>query len=286
MKEAEGRDGSYFNVNLNVRPRPWSRAELEKKFNPELALAAFDTPEVAINPVELAAGLRICINAQPLIELRLRRTVVSVHAEDNSILVRSTGDGGMSFKDRFDHVVNALWEGRLAIDETFGNKAGRPWIHRLKYGVSLRLPPQSQAPPSATFISGPFGEVVSYASGLTYLTWYPECLRGISRDMQPPGWATYPPEPLRSQIWQGTLEALAKIVPSLRELDARNLPELCVKGGVIVAWGETDIYDPTSELHTRYDIGVHSTGKFHSINPGKLTMAPYFAEICACVVGH
>ena len=80
---------------------------------------------------------------------------------------------------------------------------------------------------------------------------------------------------------QGTLEALAKIVPSLSELDARNLPELCVKGGVIVAWGETDIYDPTSELHTRYDIGVHSTGKFHSINPGKLTMAPYFAEICA-----
>jgi hypothetical protein len=37
MQEAEGRDGSYFNANLNVRPRPWSRAELEKKFNPELS---------------------------------------------------------------------------------------------------------------------------------------------------------------------------------------------------------------------------------------------------------
>ena len=30
------------------------------------------------------------------------------------------------------------------------------------------------------------------------------------------------------------------------------------KGGVIFAWGSTDIDDATSELHTRYEIGVHS----------------------------
>jgi hypothetical protein len=70
-------------------------------------------------------------------------------------------------------------------------------------------------------------------------------------------------------------------VPSLRKLSAENLPETCVKGGAIVAWGKTDIYDPKSELHRRCEIGVTSKGRFHSVDPGKLTMAPYFAEICA-----
>ena len=44
---------------------------------------------------------------------------------------------------------------------------------------------------------------------------------------------------------------------------------------------ENTIYDPASELHRRFEIGVTSTGRFHSIDPGKLTMAPYFADICA-----
>jgi hypothetical protein len=77
------------------------------------------------------------------------------------------------------------------------------------------------------------------------------------------------------------LRALSAIVPSLRDLNAELLPEASVKGGAIVAWGKTDIYDPASELHRRFEIGVTSAGRFHSVDPGKLTMAPYFAEICA-----
>jgi hypothetical protein len=138
-----------------------------------------------------------------------------------------------------------------------------------------------RSPPSTTFVSGPFGEVVSYADRLTYLTWYPECMQAVSTDVTPPDWPTHPSEPLRSRILTGTLRALTSIKPSLRGLDADNLPEACVKGGVIVAWGETDIYDPESELHRRYEIGVTSLGRFHSVDPGKLTMAPYFAELCA-----
>jgi hypothetical protein len=79
----------------------------------------------------------------------------------------------------------------------------------------------------------------------------------------------------------GTFRALSAIVASLRDLNADSLPEARVKGGAIVAWGKTDIYDPASELHRRYEIGVTSAGRFHSIDPGKLTMVPYFAEICA-----
>jgi hypothetical protein len=200
--------------------------------------------------------------------------------ERNQICVLSDGRDGFS-RDSFDQVVNALWDGRLKLNEALGFPANRPWLHRLKYGVSFRLPSNAKPPPSATFVLGPFGEVVTYGDGLIYLTWYPECLQAISTDVTPPDWDTYPPEPLRSRIIRGTFHALSAIVPSLGDLDAESLPEASVKGGAIVAWGKTDIYDPTSELHRRFEIGVTSEGRFHSVDPGKLTMAPYFAEVCA-----
>jgi hypothetical protein len=276
----------YFGQDLSTRPRRWSAEERGDRFDPEAALDAVETCEVAINPSRVGQAFRDRIAADPRIETRLGCNVVGVDGERRlRVLAR---DGGGDVEESFDHVVNALWDGRLALNHAVGMETGRPWLHRLKYGVSFRLPEAAEIPPSATVISGPFGEVVSYGGGLTYLTWYPECLRAISRDLVPPDWPTYPGEPLRSRIIAGTLAALAGIVPSLRQLDPTTMPEATVKGGVIVAWGETDIYDPESELHRRYEIGITTKGRFHSIDPGKLTMAPYFAEQCAeriCAIG-
>ena len=145
----------------------------------------------------------------------------------------------------------------------------------------MMLPACAKRPPSATVVVGPFGEVVTYGDGVIYLTWYPACLQAISTDVTPPHWDTYPTEPLRSRIIRDTFDAISKIVPSLRHLNPEDLPEAQVKGGAIVAWGKTDIYDRASELHRRFEIGVTTEGGFHSIDPGKLTMAPYFAEVCA-----
>ena len=95
-----------------------------------------------------------------------------------------------------------------------------------------------------------------------------------------------PPEPLRSELLEGTLHAMAKFVHPLHHIEVDALEDVTVKGGAIVAWGATDIYDPASELHRRFEIGVTSTGGFHSVDPGKLTMAPYFAEICAARIAE
>jgi hypothetical protein len=280
IREASGRRGdAYFGRDLTTAPRMWSEAEREAEFDPQIALAAFDTAEVAIDPAALAGAVRSRIEADPRIDVRLQHQVTSVDDADGFDVVLQARCGIL--RERFDHVVNALWDGRFAINETRGLRPDRPWLHRLKYGVSFRLPRGTSLPPSATFVSGPFGEVVSYADGLTYLTWYPVCLQGISTDVTPPEWPTYPAEPLRSDLLQGTLKAMAQFVPCLRGLDPGGLEEVTVKGGVIVAWGETDIYDPRSELHRRFEIGVTSRGRFHSVDPGKLTMAPYFAEVCA-----
>jgi glycine/D-amino acid oxidase-like deaminating enzyme len=280
IREAsQGRRDTYFGRCLSDELRIWSAAEREAQFDPEVALAAFDTSEVAIDPVALAEAVRARIKAEPRIDVRMKHEVLSVDDGNGLEVLLETPDG--TVRERFDHVVNALWDGRFAINEKRGLRPQRPWLHRLKYGVSFRLPAGANLPPSATFVSGPFGEVVSYGDGLTYLTWYPVCLQGISNDVAPPEWPTYPPEPLRSQLLEGTLNAMAQFVPSLREFDSSKLKDVTVKGGVIVAWGETDIYDPHSELHRRFEIGVTSTGRFHSVDPGKLTMAPYFADVCA-----
>lgn len=274
-----GRSDAYFGRDLKDDLRMWSSAEREAQFDPQVALAAFDTPEVAIDPVALAEAVRNRIDADRWIEIRLRHEVISVE-DGNGLEVVLHAPGG-TVREPFDHVVNALWDGRFAINEKRGLRPDRAWLHRLKYGVSFRLPEGAVPPPSATFVSGPFGEVVSYDDGLTYLTWYPVCLQGISKDITPPEWPTYPADPLRSHLLEGTLNAMAQFVPSLRGLNPSELDDVAVKGGVIVAWGQTDIYDPASELHRRFEIGVTSTGRFHSIDPGKLTMAPYFADVCA-----
>lgn len=280
IREASGgRSDAYFGRDLTAGLRMWSAAEREAQFDPQVALAAFDTPEVAIDPVALAGAVRNRIAADRRIDVRLSHEVISV--EDGNGLEVVLQAPGSAVRERFDHVVNALWDGRFAINEKRGLRPNRPWLHRLKYGVSFRLPASATPPPSVTFVSGPFGEVVSYGDGLTYLTWYPVCLQGISSDVTPPEWPTYPSEPLRSRLLEGTLNAMAQFVPSLRELDSSDLKDVTVKGGVIVAWGQTDIYDLASELHRRFEIGVTSTGRFHSIDPGKLTMAPYFADVCA-----
>jgi 2-polyprenyl-6-methoxyphenol hydroxylase-like FAD-dependent oxidoreductase len=270
----------YLNKILPAQLRPWSGAEIDAEFDSEIALAAFDSPEVAVDPVDLARRLREAISDHPKIEICCNRQVLGAQKEERAIGVDCDGPEGPA-RSRFNHVVNALWDGRLGLNEAIGLQTKRPWLYRLKYGVTFRLPACMKSPPSATIVSGPFGEVVSYADRLTYLTWYPDCMQAISTDLMPPDWPTYAGEPLRSRVLTGTLRALTNIMPSLSGLDADDLPEACVKGGVIVAWGQTDIYDPKSELHRRYEIGVTSAGRFHSVDPGKLTMAPYFAEICA-----
>jgi glycine/D-amino acid oxidase-like deaminating enzyme len=277
---SNGRELAYFGLDLAVPLRCWSPEERYATFDSEVVLQAFETPEVAINPEELACELRSCVSNHPRIEVRLGNRVLRADRQEGRIRVSTESPDGRRIRD-FRHVVNALWDGRLIVDETMGLKPHRPWLHRLKYGISFTLPLGLEVPPSVTVVSGPFGEVVTFPDKQLYLTWYPECLQGISAELSPPNWPTYAPEPNRSVILRRTISAISDFLPSLRPINDATLSDARVKGGIIVAWGETDIYDPKSELHRRCDIGIRSDRRYHSIDPGKLTMIPYFAEKCA-----
>ena len=273
---------AYLGGDVDAPVRRWREVEVAEQFDPAHAVAVFDSPEVAVDPVALAARLRERIAAEPLIEVRTGHHVGHVKRDADDRFEVGGLAAGDEWEDTFDQVVNALWAGRIAVDEGLGLRPTRPWLHRLKYGVSVRWPDRLPAPPSATVISGPFGEVVSYADHTTYLTWYPACVLGYSSEVGPPlAWETRPQDPLRSQVVRGTVDGLAGLVPGLARLTDEHLADAVVKGGVIVAWGETDIDDPASELHNRFAIGVTSQDRYHSVDPGKLTMAPFFAQRCA-----
>jgi glycine/D-amino acid oxidase-like deaminating enzyme len=199
LERADTNGRPYFGFDLRQAPRTWSKSERDSEFNDKESTAAFDTPEVAIDPVHLAQLLRERIADTPNIQVRLDENVRSVET-GNRLRVHSEGQGAPA-SEQFDHVVNALWEGRLAIDATLGHRPRRPWIHRLKYGVSFRPPAGAARPPSATVVLGPFGEVVDYPNGAIYITWYPECVLDRTDEVAPPEWATYPGEPLHSQIF-------------------------------------------------------------------------------------
>ncbi len=223
ISQGNQQPGAYFGADLAAEPRMWSAAEREAEFDPEVALAAFDTPEVAIDPVTLAAAVRERVDG------RAADRAFGCEHEVLDVGRQRRRSGRHRWRrrmdrssERFDHVVNALWDGRMAINEKRGLAAQPALAASAQIWRQLRLPAGARLPPSATFVSGPFGEVVSYDDGLTYLTWYPVCLQAISGDVTPPEWPTYPAEPLRSQLLEGTLGAMAQFVPSLRSLDVER----------------------------------------------------------------
>jgi hypothetical protein len=238
-------------------------------------LAAYDTPEIAVNMAELAARLRKRVASDPAIELQLGFEVETARDVEGGVQVQGTGRS----VERFDHVVNALWDERLAVDASRGVLPARQWIHRHKYGMRFTLPEATTPPPSVSMVHGPFGDSVVYNDGTVYLSWYPVCMIATSLDLKPV-WPALDSGHAR-EIVSETFRAVGEIVLAVARFDAAALSDLTLVGGTIVAWGKTDIDDRDSELHRRDEIGIDSHGAYHSIDTGKLTMAPFFAEECA-----
>ncbi len=238
--------------------------------------AVFNTSEVAVDPVLLRQALLVG-SAQNGLTFSGGITVRAVDRTPHGFRVSSTDSTGATISHSADVVLNCLWDGRLGIDATMGITPTRPWSYRLKYGVQGTLPKGVDEPQSVTFVLGPFGDVVRRANGRIYVTWYPECLAGWSSELTvPPEWRETVEgtgtEETRRDVATRTLRALSKLVPSLEHLRVDS-----VAAGVIVAWGDSDIDQPDSELHARHAIGVHDHDGYFSIDTGKLTTAPLFA---------
>lgn len=265
-----------------------SDGELSSRYDDERVLAAFRTIERSVDPERLAVRLREAIAAHERITYLGGRFVHGVESGRTAAwTVRSTGARAGPVIERieaangYDHVVNALWVDRLRVDAALGLVPDRPWLFRYKLALHVKPSnPYETPPPSTTLLLGPFGDVVNFGGRRLYLSWYPACRVASSRELAPEGMGDDLPDEARNEAFRRTLAELGRIVPEVAELEV-SYEDTDVAGGVIFTWGQQEITDPASELHERHDIGVHSTGSYHSIDTGKYCMAPYFAQVVA-----
>jgi hypothetical protein len=194
-------------------------------------------------------------------------------------------DAGGSHRATYDHVVNALWDGRLAVDASFGIKPPRAWLYRARYNLRFEGAPLPASLPCVTIALGAFGDIVTYANGAGSLSWYPVGMVGTSSALTPPAWPTTAAPDAATRIRDGIIAGLGAIVPAIAQARAALARAGTVKGGAIFAWGRSDIDDADSGLHSRHDVGVETHGCYHSINTGKLTTAPLFARQLAERIG-
>jgi hypothetical protein len=74
-----------------------------------------------------------------------------------------------------------------------------------------------------------------------------------------------------------TIDALARLCPAVRTVEAIAGGDVVVNGGSIFALGQTDIDDPASQLHERLDAGFDGRGAYFSVDTAKFTLAPAMA---------
>ena len=142
----------------------------------------------------------------------------------------------------------------------WGCRPRQGWIYRFKLGGWMNTPIERTAIPSLTIVLGPFGDVVNFGSEGLYYSWYPTSLIGTSLELKPPDWNATLSTSDRHAILRRSYDELLKRCPRLQSLPYSN-ESVQPAGGVIFAWGRTDIDVTDSKLHTRHEIGIHSTGK-------------------------
>jgi glycine/D-amino acid oxidase-like deaminating enzyme len=266
-----GRD--YLGERMLSAPRP--SAPGKSGLEQTLVAGAYLTQEVSIDSAALAGAITERVLASPSIRSLMARTIASISRDDDGRFTLAEVSGARH--GPFDHVVNAAWDGRLALDESLGYAQTHPWLHRLKVALHGEGLPRVDGLPTVTFVLGPFGDVVHLGNGKLYLSWYPVSRIASYGSVAPPRHDQEIEAARRSGVAGKVFERLSELVPALATVDHGGA-DFVLNGGYIFAWGRTDIDDAASELHLRYDIGVHSDRGYHSIDTGKLTMAPLFAQ--------
>lgn len=275
--------GEYFEHDFRQPARQIPADHWQATFDAQNVMAVFQTNEIAVDPEAVAGIIREYIVSVPEINLCLETVVRGVEVTGSALAVDFECEQKRGRKT-YDHVVNALWDGRLAIDASLGHSPDRPWLWRLRRNLRVQAA-ADWAIPSATSVLGPFGDIVNFGNGTLYLSWYPSGRVGLSHDLAP-SWQSARGSIDASSTESGIVKGLSTVVPAIRELADEPGASMRLTSGIVFAWGATDINDPASKLHDRYEIGVHSYGRYHSIDTGKYTLAPLFATEVVARINH
>jgi hypothetical protein len=265
---------------LGNRPNElYSNADVHiPELNRDIVRMCIPTEELAINLHELRELLITEMNKRSNILFLGNHCVEEIQKTSYGYVLTGKKNQMDSWILETEKLVNCLWENRLYFDKQLGIDPGRTWVYRLKYRILGKPVKHIAALDSFTCVLGAFGDLVNYDNHYTYLSWYPECMRGWSSDLTTPSsWEDACNGNLllngKEEWVEKALEGLDNIFPGLANFDICQLD-----AGIIFSWGKTDINDLTSELHKRFEIGVNHVDGYYSIDTGKLTSAPLFAD--------
>lgn len=225
--------------------------------------AAWRVPEVHLVARTLANRLREAVHARPIEVVRGCVTSVqegprgwNVHLDDRTSVMGRV-------------VINATWEERALIDRTV-RPSEAPVSIRYKYALFGDGIRSLHGVTASTRILGRFGDVVPFADGSVYLSWYPAGLAARSDDGRPP---VIPPLDADAMV-HATLAGLGLPASLVADPGARWE----VGGGHVVAYGHGDIDRSDSPLHARDRVGVTELAPgYLTVDTGKLTLGPMLA---------
>ncbi len=252
------------------RVQSLERHELERLASSTVR-AGFRVPERSINTIWVADRFVEAIRAEPNIDLITETVVAGVDATQASRNGAWRLRAHPEIEETFDFVVNALWDGRLAIDRSVGLAPKPEWSHRFRLSLFVRTRTSLDLP-CLVLATGPFGDVKNYDGTHFYLSWYPAGLVAEGHDVAPP----QPTLPAAEVTIEATRQGLTAYLPPIQAVfDAAET--IRVGGGWVFARGKGSLIDPRASLHRRDRFGITRLGTYFSVDTGKYSMAPWLA---------
>jgi len=261
--------------------RPLSRGELDELADTRTVVAGFRVVERSVWTGWVADRYVDALLAEPRIELMPATQVSGVRPAGTSVDGSWHVEAEPSLPASFDFVVNALWEGRLAVDATVGLKDDPGWSHRYRLSLFLHTDRRFDCP-SAVLALGPFGDIKNYTGHDFYLSWYPAGLVAEGHSLDPPALPTLDDAAKRA-ITNSVVAELGRVIPAINEVTA-GAQTITLDGGWVFAGGRGSLRDPFATVHKRYGFGIRRLGSYISVDTGKYSIAPWLAQKVAAQI--
>lgn len=255
--------------------------EIGNLTNHEDIIGGFNVPEHSVSTNTIADMFVNALNNEPRINQVMNCRVTSVcstnsHGHESWKIVDSTGESG-----NFDILINALWEGKLAIDKSAGLELPFEWSHRYRRALFIQTSKLLDVP-STIITTGAFGDIKNYDGHEFYLSWYPSGLSAYGTGICPPAVPRLDSTE-RDQLVSKIFSNLADYLPKVRRIQ-KYLDTCRLEGGWVFAAGRGELSSPKSTLHRRDEFGISQLGGYFSVDTGKYGSAPWLAKRLADLI--
>jgi glycine/D-amino acid oxidase-like deaminating enzyme len=269
-------DARRYLVDVSKRRvRRLDDVELADVAPSDVVTAGFRVPERSVDTNVVADAFVAALDAQPRLTLALDQHVRSVQPAEAGATTRwfvRTADGR---DGPFDAVVNALWQGRPAVDESVGHHPDTAHQHRFRVSLFVHTHDVLDTP-CAVLSVGPFGDVKNYDGRNFYLSWYPLGLLARAESVVAPATPALD-DAVRTQLADDVFAALAQRLPWVERIQ-QAASAVRVEGGWVYSQGRGLLDDPKATVHQRDRLGITNVGTYYSVDTGKYSVAPTLAD--------